>query len=45
MWQDCNMDGPLFETMLRGLVIPAIRKKMPWAKKVALQFDNAPPGG
>ena len=24
------------------MVIPAIRKKMSWAKKVTLQFDNAP---
>lgn len=42
IWQDCNMDGPMFEHMLREMVIPAIREKMPWAKKVALQFDNAP---
>ena len=42
IWQDCNMDGKMFEHMLRTLVIPAIRRKMSWAKKVALQFDNAP---
>ena len=42
MWQDVMMDGPLFEQMLREEVVPAIQKKMSWARTVNLQFDNAP---
>ena len=42
IWQDCTMDGKLFETFLIEKVIPSVRVKMPWKRVVHLQFDNAP---
>ena len=41
--EDCNMDGELFEELVKRDVIPAIQTKMPWAKEVAVQMDGAKP--
>ena len=42
VFKDLNMDSKLFAQMLRRLVFPAVRSKMPWAKTITVQMDNAP---
>ena len=39
----CTMDTAVFVELMRTRVIPAIRRKMYWAKVVNIQLDNAPP--
>ena len=41
--KDCNMDGEKFVQMMKEDVLPAIRRKLPKASSVALQYDNAGP--
>ena len=41
--RDCTMDGDLFLEIVRDDLFTAIREKMPWAKKVGVQWDNASP--
>ena len=40
-WKSENMTGDMFKRYISTKVIPAIKRKMPWAKDVWLQYDNA----
>ncbi|XRB17640.1 hypothetical protein RI054_16g74850 [Pseudoscourfieldia marina] len=41
--QDCTMDSQQYQKMFLELVIPAVREKMPWARRVVIQHDGASP--
>jgi hypothetical protein len=40
-WISINMDGEVFMKMVEENVIPAIKEKCSWAKKVIVQIDSA----
>jgi transposase len=40
-WVNVNMDGKIFMDMVEHRVIPDIRKKCSWAKRVIVQIDSA----
>lgn len=40
-WTNINMDGDVFMEMVEHEVVPAIKAKLPWAKKVIVQIDSA----
>ena len=41
--EDTTMDSEQYQKMFKEKVIPAIRQKMPWARRIVVQHDGASP--